>query len=200
MQRAHTIAIGNADRWLKRYALGNRVPSCEAGRRARRGACARRPRSQSAGRRERARRSAPGSISRQGGAAGLVVIGLVQVHPRLQEGVWCSSMTVCLRGTNGEHALAAAFTCVACAQGREGPVPVPLGVVPNDIGHSSIATTSGYLTQERTNALRAVECLWGANFRLRTPMRLLAMWLEARGARDARRLGGKDGQLDRRRP
>lgn len=53
-----------------------------------------------------------------------------------------------LRHSHASHAL----------NGREGPVP--LEVVRNNMGHSSIATTSGYLTGERDARLRAMEGFW----------------------------------------
>ena len=56
-----------------------------------------------------------------------------------------------LRHSHASHAL----------NGREGHDPVPLEVVRNNMGHSSIATTSGYLTGERDARLRAMEGFWG---------------------------------------
>lgn len=56
-----------------------------------------------------------------------------------------------LRHTHASHAL----------NGREGHAPVPLQYVQNNLGHSSIATTSGYLTTERDAKLQAMEGFWG---------------------------------------
>lgn len=56
-----------------------------------------------------------------------------------------------LRHTHASHAL----------NGREGHAPVPLQIVQNNLGHSSIATTSGYLTTERDAKLQAMENFWG---------------------------------------
>jgi len=57
-----------------------------------------------------------------------------------------------LRHTHASHAL----------NGREGHAPVPLQYVQNNLGHSSIATTSGYLTTERDAKLQAMEGFWGS--------------------------------------
>ncbi|NUZ09111.1 phage integrase family protein [Piscinibacter koreensis] len=51
-----------------------------------------------------------------------------------------------LRHTHGSHAL----------NGRTGQSPVPIQVVQNNLGHASIATTSGYLTTERDARLAAM--------------------------------------------
>ncbi|MEO7129228.1 MAG: site-specific integrase [Rhodoferax sp.] len=56
-----------------------------------------------------------------------------------------------LRHSHGSHAL----------QGREGRAPVPIQVVQNNLGHASIGTTSGYLTTEREDRLRAMQGFWG---------------------------------------
>ncbi|MDM0036779.1 phage integrase family protein [Variovorax sp. J22P271] len=58
-----------------------------------------------------------------------------------------------LRHTHASHAL----------KGREGQTPVPLLVVQNNLGHSSIATTSGYLNTEETERLKAMSAFWGKN-------------------------------------
>jgi integrase len=56
-----------------------------------------------------------------------------------------------LRHSHASHAL----------NGRDGHLPVPLEVVRNNMGHSSMATTSGYLTGEQDARLRAMEGFWG---------------------------------------
>lgn len=56
-----------------------------------------------------------------------------------------------LRHTHGTHAL----------NGRPGRAPVPVQVVQNNLGHSSIGTTSAYLTTERSGRLQAMEGFWG---------------------------------------
>ena len=58
-----------------------------------------------------------------------------------------------LRHSHGSDAL----------QGREGRVPVPIQVVQNNLGHASIGTTSGYLTTEREDRLRAMREFWGVS-------------------------------------
>ncbi len=58
-----------------------------------------------------------------------------------------------LRHSHGSHAL----------QGREGQSPVPIQVVQNNLGHASIGTTSGYLTTERDERIRAMRGFWKAN-------------------------------------
>ncbi|MDM0084859.1 site-specific integrase [Variovorax sp. J31P179] len=56
-----------------------------------------------------------------------------------------------LRHTHASHAL----------KGRAGHEPVPLLVVKNNLGHSSIATTSGYLNSEEKERLKAMSAFWG---------------------------------------
>lgn len=56
-----------------------------------------------------------------------------------------------MRHTHASHAL----------NGREGHNPVPLAIVQNNLGHSSIATTSEYLSTEKHRRLRAMEDFWG---------------------------------------
>lgn len=56
-----------------------------------------------------------------------------------------------LRHTHGTHA----------ANGRPGRPAVPIQVIQNNLGHSSIGTTSGYLTTERSSRLQAMEGFWG---------------------------------------
>ncbi|MEO7127383.1 MAG: phage integrase family protein [Rhodoferax sp.] len=63
----------------------------------------------------------------------------------------CKASTHWLRHSHGSHAL----------QGREGRAPVPIQVVQNNLGHASIGTTSGYLTTEREDRLRAMQGFWG---------------------------------------
>ena len=55
-----------------------------------------------------------------------------------------------LRHSHASHAL----------QGRGGQRPVPLQVVQNNLGHSSLAITSLYLTTERDARLRAMRGFW----------------------------------------
>lgn len=57
-----------------------------------------------------------------------------------------------LRHTHGSHAL----------NGRPGHAPVPVQIVQNNLGHSSIGTTSGYLTTERDARLKAMQGFWGS--------------------------------------
>jgi site-specific recombinase XerD len=56
-----------------------------------------------------------------------------------------------LRHTHASHALT----------GRDGHSAVPLLVVKNNLGHSSIATTSGYLNTEEKERLKAMSAFWG---------------------------------------
>ncbi len=58
-----------------------------------------------------------------------------------------------LRHSHGSHAL----------QGRPGHAPVPLQVVRNNLGHASIGTTSGYLTTEMEERLRAMDVFWNGS-------------------------------------
>ncbi|SCK08998.1 Site-specific recombinase XerD [Variovorax sp. HW608] len=55
-----------------------------------------------------------------------------------------------LRHTHGTHAL----------NGRPGHAPVPIQVIQNNLGHASIGTTSGYLTTEKQERLRAMQGFW----------------------------------------
>ena len=52
-----------------------------------------------------------------------------------------------LRHSHGAHAL----------HGREGQVPVPIQIVQNNLGHSSVGTTAIYLTAERAPSLAPVQ-------------------------------------------
>jgi site-specific recombinase XerD len=47
-------------------------------------------------------------------------------------------------------------------QGREGRAPVPIQVVQNNLGHSSIGTTSLYLSTEKESRLAAMRGFWGS--------------------------------------
>ncbi|MDP3136397.1 MAG: phage integrase family protein, partial [Burkholderiaceae bacterium] len=57
-----------------------------------------------------------------------------------------------LRHSHASHAL----------QGRGGRPGVPIQVVQNNLGHASVGTTSGYLTTEREERIRAMLGFWGA--------------------------------------
>jgi integrase len=67
--------------------------------------------------------------------------------PRLRK-----ATTHWLRHTHASHAL----------HGRQGRAPVPIQFVQNNLGHSSVGTTSGYLTTERDARVLAMEGFWGA--------------------------------------
>ncbi len=58
-----------------------------------------------------------------------------------------------LRHTHGSHAI----------NGRNGRGAVDLLVVKNNLGHASLQTTSGYLTTERDQRIRAMEEFWRAD-------------------------------------
>ena len=57
-----------------------------------------------------------------------------------------------LRHSHASHAL----------QGRGGQRPVPIQIVQNNLGHTSLATTSMYLNTERDERLRAMRGFWRA--------------------------------------
>jgi integrase len=56
-----------------------------------------------------------------------------------------------LRHSHGSHAV----------NGRPGRTPVGVQIVRNNLGHASIATTSGYLSTERDQRVQAMEGFWG---------------------------------------
>lgn len=58
-----------------------------------------------------------------------------------------------LRHTHGTHAL----------NGRPGHAPVPIQIIQNNLGHASIGTTSGYLTTEKQERLRAMQGFWAGS-------------------------------------
>lgn len=58
-----------------------------------------------------------------------------------------------LRHSHASHAL----------QGRAGRPAVPIQVIQNNLGHASVGTTSGYLTTEREERIRAMRGFWGVN-------------------------------------
>ncbi|MDN6888422.1 tyrosine-type recombinase/integrase, partial [Variovorax sp. CAN2819] len=55
-----------------------------------------------------------------------------------------------LRHTHASHAL----------NGRAGLEPIPLQIIQNNLGHSSVGTTSGYLKTERNDRVRAMQKFW----------------------------------------
>lgn len=58
-----------------------------------------------------------------------------------------------LRHSHGSHAV----------NGRPGRTAVPVQIVRNNLGHASIATTSGYLSTERDQRVQAMEGFWGGD-------------------------------------
>lgn len=56
-----------------------------------------------------------------------------------------------LRHLHGLHAV----------NGMPGRTPVAFQIVRNNLGHASIATTSGYLSTERDQRVQAMEGFWG---------------------------------------
>ncbi len=85
------------------------------------------------------------------------IVNFVQVAAKGMEGPDAERLkhatTHWLRHSHASHAL----------QGRAGRPPVPIQVIQNNLGHASVGTTSGYLTTEREERVRAMRGFWGVN-------------------------------------